>query len=694
MIDNGRAQGETESYGPGMPESDNVPPVPDRGYPEHAGTSTNPTRRAGDNDHPTNARQSAPDDRRPVSIKEARAEDRSPARAQSPIETLAVIAELAHEAVEPAKALMRALTLALPLLPEARALALYARQKTAMETAAQRGGAGMGALWSLIATADDDGSMLAVAFVRVLPPTILDHLTHASGAITYEGTCFRFVPGTSPHHGVLAVRLRDAAVSSDGQAILRLVSATLSTLLTRWAQHGWARHLPQGLEELAAAGSKAPPEAMASGEATYESRGAGMRFPALAGSPETQRTQVLQAAGQVLAQVIPSSVVLPLVADSASGVLREVSAATTGQPLEITDRGARILLAALAQDGVLDLSANLEGTNATTLRAIRDELARRIARQDAEEPVSLIIMRIGEAHLPMGVLALARWEQAPVTDVLAVMRLVGALAESRLAMLGAITASEEQARAFDVFLSLAAHELRSPLTSVKGYGQLLLRQSGKLGLPERVVRSAESIVQQSERLAEMIDELHDSARIRRNRLELAHEPVDLVAVTERIVTRLEHEYPRHKVEFARDVASAVGLWDAQRVAQCVRALVDNALRFSPEAGTVRVELRTEFDGKGANAILCVRDPGIGIPPQEREHIYSYLYRGPSAEKRNLAGLGLGLYVAHNTAQMLGGRLWLAWTSSEEAGGIPTGTEFCLALPLAPVDQGDHQDGDQ
>lgn len=262
-------------------------------------------------------------------------------------------------------------------------------------------------------------------------------------------------------------------------------------------------------------------------------------------------------------------------------------------------------------------------------------------------------------------------------------RIVAELAEARRDLETMAASNEEQARAFDQFLSLAAHELRSPLTSVKGYGQLLLRQAGKLNLPERVVRSAEAIVQQAERLAEMIDELHDAARIRRGRLELAHEPVDLVAVTERAITRLQHEYPRREIEFTREVDAAGGTWDGPRVAQCVRALIDNALRFSPEAGAIRIDLHTETNAGHIEAILSVRDAGIGIRPEEREQIYAFLYRSPTAEQRNLAGLGLGLFVAQHTARMLGGRLWLVWSSPEDEVGSPSGTEFRLALPLTP-----------
>ncbi len=116
----------------------------------------------------------------------------------------------------------------------------------------------------------------------------------------------------------------------------------------------------------------------------------------------------------------------------------------------------------------------------------------------------------------------------------------------------------------------------------------------------------------------------------------------------------------------------IGEWDAHRVAQIVRDLLDNATRFSPGGGVVDVELRREEEA----ALLIVRDDRASASRhRERERIFAYRYRAREAQARNLAGLGLGLFVSRTVTGRLGGRLWL---QESRVGG---GSEFRLRLPV-------------
>jgi signal transduction histidine kinase len=231
--------------------------------------------------------------------------------------------------------------------------------------------------------------------------------------------------------------------------------------------------------------------------------------------------------------------------------------------------------------------------------------------------------------------------------------------------------AEEQAR--DAFVSLAAHELRSPLTSIKGYAQLLMRQARKSPLPETMLRSVESIEQQSLRMAEMVGEMLDASRILRHKLDVALASMDLVPLAQRVVERRRVFFPQHELVFETAESSLVGKWDAARVEQIVRDLIDNAGRHMPGSGVVTVSLAPEGD----QALVRVRDTGIGVAEEERERIFEYLYRSPRSEERNLSGLGLGLFVSRYLAERMGGRLWLHETSTAE----PSGSEFRLTLPL-------------
>ena len=236
------------------------------------------------------------------------------------------------------------------------------------------------------------------------------------------------------------------------------------------------------------------------------------------------------------------------------------------------------------------------------------------------------------------------------------------------------TALEQQSQTFDTFISMAAHELRSPLTSIKGYAQLLVRQSRRIELPEGMRHSAEAIVEQGARMADMIEQLHDAARIRRDKLEIQCAPTDMVPLVREQAEQWPALFPSHNVQLAITADSLVGDWDARRVVQVVQNLIENAARFSPEATTIDVEIRRQ--GKWAEAL--VRDEGIGVSERDQPHIFEYLYRSAEAEKRNLTGLGLGLFVSSEMAKRMGGSLQLLRSPLGPDGG----SEFCLSLPLA------------
>ena len=117
----------------------------------------------------------------------------------------------------------------------------------------------------------------------------------------------------------------------------------------------------------------------------------------------------------------------------------------------------------------------------------------------------------------------------------------------------------------------------------------------------------------------------------------------------------------------------MGSWDGGRVEQVLRDLLDNAVRHSPAGSTVVV--RMTHDAHSAR--VSVRDQGIGIAEPDRERLFTYLYRTADSERRNLAGLGLGLFVSRYLIERMGGRLWLEASCTTD----PSGSEFAFTLPL-------------
>ena len=309
-------------------------------------------------------------------------------------------------------------------------------------------------------------------------------------------------------------------------------------------------------------------------------------------------------------------------------------------------------------------------------------LRTQIAESIGGDVAHLTLLPIVDEHEIVALLLLAhRMADVDVARLLPLITTIAAAAAAGLKNLHLTEQARAEARGRDAFISLAGHELRGPLTALKGYSQLLMRQTRKNPIPEPMLRSVESIEQQSVRMAEMVSELLDASRIRRGALEVQTAAVDLVPLVRRVVERRGTDLPQHTITLDVAEESIIVLADAQRVEQVLRDLIDNAARHMPKGGLVAVTLSRQGD----QALFKVRDQGIGVPEGERERIFEYVYRSSLSESKNLSGLGLGLYVSRHLIERFGGELWLEATSTTE----PTGSDFRFTLPLTetPVREG-------
>jgi signal transduction histidine kinase len=230
--------------------------------------------------------------------------------------------------------------------------------------------------------------------------------------------------------------------------------------------------------------------------------------------------------------------------------------------------------------------------------------------------------------------------------------------------------AQEAIRLQDEFLSIAAHELRTPVTAMMGYIQLL--QARVAGDWEQ--RALGTVSEQTERLARLVEVLLDLSHIDAGTFSLQREPLDLVTLTRRVIERTRaamHPHgPRHTSELVCDESSLVVDGDEARLEQVVDSLLNNAIAYSPAGGRILVRL----ERRDQDAVLAVTDQGMGIPMSARPRLFQRFYRAPNGVAQHSSGFGIGLYIAHKIVQMHGGTIRI------EDDPWP-GTTFTFSLPL-------------
>jgi PAS domain S-box-containing protein len=231
--------------------------------------------------------------------------------------------------------------------------------------------------------------------------------------------------------------------------------------------------------------------------------------------------------------------------------------------------------------------------------------------------------------------------------------------------------AEQAVRLRDEFLSVASHELKTPLTSLGLQLHTLLKRARQGGRPEdaETAQRLEKAQRQAQKLARMMDELLDVSRLAEGRLRLELSEVDLVQVVREVLERFQEEALRTGTRLElRAGEPVVGRWDRTKLEQVVTNLVSNALKYGAGA-PVELQVRSS----GAMALLEVADHGIGIEPRDLERIFGKFERAVAVRK--YGGFGLGLYIVRQLVEALGGVV-----DAESTPG--KGSTFHLVLPLA------------
>jgi hypothetical protein len=221
----------------------------------------------------------------------------------------------------------------------------------------------------------------------------------------------------------------------------------------------------------------------------------------------------------------------------------------------------------------------------------------------------------------------------------------------------------------DEFLSLASHELKTPLTSMLLQAQILGHSDRGKGDPEHVKQFATFMERQLLRLNLLVEEMLDTSRIDLSKLVLKIGPHDLSDLLREVCTRFSPQYAKANTPLEIDVPDGIaGQFDSYRMEQVITNLLTNALKYAP-GKLVSVSLRQE----GKSARISVRDKGEGVPHSDRERIFGRFERG-AVDPKGISGLGIGLYISKAIVGAHQGRIWV----EDVQGG---GANFLVELPL-------------
>jgi signal transduction histidine kinase len=222
------------------------------------------------------------------------------------------------------------------------------------------------------------------------------------------------------------------------------------------------------------------------------------------------------------------------------------------------------------------------------------------------------------------------------------------------------------------FLSMASHQLRTPLTSVKGYVSMLLEGDyGKVAEEQRKV--LENVLQSNERLIKMVNELLNISRIELGRIKLEKEEIQIEKLLESCYQEMVHEAEKKGLRFVfkkPDAPLPKLFVDQLKLRQVILNLIDNAIRYTPQG-----EIELSVEKAGSKIIIAVKDTGEGLTKKEQKEIFSSFTRGTAGLNLFVEGSGLGLYVAKKYVDLHKGRIWA------ESEGKGKGSTFYVELPL-------------
>lgn len=222
------------------------------------------------------------------------------------------------------------------------------------------------------------------------------------------------------------------------------------------------------------------------------------------------------------------------------------------------------------------------------------------------------------------------------------------------------------------FISIASHQLRTPLTVIKGYISMMIE--GSFGpLTDAENDSLKKVYESNERLIQLVENLLDISRIESGRLEFNFKEDKLESVVESVVEELKHnaEDKNLKLEYKKPAKSLPKIvFDEQKIRQVIMNLIDNAIKYTKQG-----KISVEIGAQGRNLNFSVTDTGMGVSPDDLPNLFMKFSRGKGVSLVHTGGNGLGLYVGRMMVEAHCGKIW------GESAGVGKGAKFCFSLPI-------------
>jgi signal transduction histidine kinase len=229
---------------------------------------------------------------------------------------------------------------------------------------------------------------------------------------------------------------------------------------------------------------------------------------------------------------------------------------------------------------------------------------------------------------------------------------------------------KEQDRLKDEFVFIASHELRAPITTMKGYLELILKDYGSK-MNGEMIRTLKVVFEDANHLNQLVEDLLNVARIEAGRFKFEAKVFSLSDLAKKTVEDMSAKAATKKIDLTYEDAPGLKInSDEGKVLEILTNLVDNAVKYTPEFGKVKVKVEKD----GNKALVSVEDNGLGIPPDFQKHIFEKFSRIERAQP-GMQGTGLGLFIVKQLIDRMGGQIWFKSTEGK-------GSTFSFSFPLA------------